>query len=330
MLNAGSHQPVAAKDFKADELRRLIELNVMGVANGIEVVLPGMIERNRGRLAVVASVAGYSGLPTSAYYGCTKGGVINMVESLAFDLRGTGVKLQLINPGFVKTPLTDKNDFAMPFLVSAEEAAQSIAKGLAERPVRDRLSNDVRLDPQGAADAALPALFRACRARHQQMTTAEWARAYARYFDELSEASKSELRRLAHPDIHFVDPFNDVRGIDKVCAVFDHMFETSEAPRFVTEPPLIAGDVAFIKWRFTCRIKSRFMPKPLDDRRHHRGPFRRARARHRASRLLGCGAPALRRAAATRRPAAADTQPSGGARLTPRRRRCLSPLPAAS
>lgn len=95
------------------------------------------------------------------------------------------------------------------------------------------------------------------------MTTAEWARAYARYFDELSEASKSELRRLAHPDIHFVDPFNDVRGIDRVCAVFDHMFETSDAPRFVTQPPLIAGEIAFIKWRFTCRIKSRFMTKPL-------------------------------------------------------------------
>jgi short-subunit dehydrogenase len=131
VLNAGSHHPVAARDFKADDLRRHMELNVMGVANGIEVVLPGMLERNRGRLAVVASVAGYAGLPTSAYYGCTKGGLINMVESLAFDLRQTGVKLQLINPGFVKTPLTDKNEFAMPFLVSAEHAAEVIAKGLA-------------------------------------------------------------------------------------------------------------------------------------------------------------------------------------------------------
>ena len=131
VLNAGSHHPVAAKRFKADDLRKLIELNVMGVANGIEVVLPGMLKRDAGRLAVVASVAGYAGLPTSAYYGCTKGGLINMVESLAFDLRQTGVKLQLINPGFVKTPLTDKNDFAMPFLVSAEHAAEVIAKGLA-------------------------------------------------------------------------------------------------------------------------------------------------------------------------------------------------------
>jgi short-subunit dehydrogenase len=131
VLNAGSHHPVAARDFKADDLRKLVELNIMGVANGIEAVLPGMLERNAGRLAVVASVAGYSGLPTSAYYGCTKGGVINMIESLAFDLRRTGVKLQLINPGFVKTPLTDKNEFDMPFLVSAEYAADVIAKGLA-------------------------------------------------------------------------------------------------------------------------------------------------------------------------------------------------------
>ncbi len=131
VLNAGSHHPVAAKDFKADDLRKLMELNVMGVANGIEAVLPGMLQRDAGRLAVVASVAGYAGLPTSAYYGCTKGGVINMVESLAFDLRKTGVKLQLINPGFVKTPLTDKNEFEMPFLVTAAHAADVIAEGLA-------------------------------------------------------------------------------------------------------------------------------------------------------------------------------------------------------
>lgn len=130
VLNAGTHQPVAARDFKAEGLRKIIELNVMGVANGIETVLPGMLDRDRGRIAVVASVAGYGGLPTSAYYGCSKAGLINMVESLAFDLRKTGVKLQLVNPGFVKTPLTDRNEFAMPFLVPAEEAARVIARGL--------------------------------------------------------------------------------------------------------------------------------------------------------------------------------------------------------
>jgi hypothetical protein len=95
------------------------------------------------------------------------------------------------------------------------------------------------------------------------VSTAERARAYARYFDELTPASRDTLRALAHPDIHFVDPFNDIRGIDKLLAVFDHMFETTREPRFVTEPPVVAGDTAFIKWRFTCRIENRFYKRPM-------------------------------------------------------------------
>ncbi len=95
------------------------------------------------------------------------------------------------------------------------------------------------------------------------MTTLERARAYARYFENLSPASRDELQKLAHPDIRFVDPFNDVRGIDKLLAVFDHMFETTSSPKFVTEPPIAAGDTAFIKWRFTCTIKSRFYARPM-------------------------------------------------------------------
>ena len=95
------------------------------------------------------------------------------------------------------------------------------------------------------------------------MSTAERANAYARYFDELSPASKGELIKLVHPDIHFVDPFNDVRGIDKLMAVFDHMFATTREPTFITEPPIVSGDTAFIKWRFTCTINSRFYAKPM-------------------------------------------------------------------
>lgn len=95
------------------------------------------------------------------------------------------------------------------------------------------------------------------------MSTAETAKAYARFFDTLSPASKGELRRLAHPEMRFVDPFNDVRGIDRVCAVFDHMFETTKEPRFITQPPLIDGNAAFIKWRFTCMIANRFYHKRI-------------------------------------------------------------------
>ena len=95
------------------------------------------------------------------------------------------------------------------------------------------------------------------------MTTLERAEAYARYFDDLSPASKEELKKLAHPDIRFVDPFNDVRGIDKLLAVFDHMFETTKDPKFVTEPPVVAGNTAFIKWNFTCTIDNRFYRKAM-------------------------------------------------------------------
>ena len=95
------------------------------------------------------------------------------------------------------------------------------------------------------------------------MTTLESAKAYARCFDELSPASKGELIKLAHPDIHFVDPFNDVRGIDKLLAVFDHMFETTREPKFVTEPPIVAGNTAFIKWRFSCTIEQRFFKRAM-------------------------------------------------------------------
>ena len=95
------------------------------------------------------------------------------------------------------------------------------------------------------------------------MSTTERASAYARYFETLSPASRDTLRELAHPDIRFVDPFNDVRGIDKLLAVFDHMFETTKNPKFVTEPPIVSGKTAFIKWRFTCTVDNRFYRKAM-------------------------------------------------------------------
>ena len=130
ILNAGTHQPVEAKDFSAADLRKLVELNVMGTASCLEAVMPRMIDRRAGHIAVVASVAGYRGLPTSAYYGATKAALINMVESLRFDLDEAGVRIQIINPGFVETPLTAQNDFRMPFLMSPETAAARIVAGL--------------------------------------------------------------------------------------------------------------------------------------------------------------------------------------------------------
>jgi short-subunit dehydrogenase len=82
---------------------------------------------------VVASVAGYMGLPTAAAYGLSKAGVINMCESLRPELESEGILLQVVNPGFVRTPLTDKNDFEMPFLMEPEDAARAFARGLKSR-----------------------------------------------------------------------------------------------------------------------------------------------------------------------------------------------------
>ena len=94
--------------------------------------LPAMIARRRGHIAVVASVSGYVGLPGAATDGATKAALNVMCEALYPELERHGVKITIVNPGFVDTPLTEKNDFPMPFLVSSEEAADTIAKGLAK------------------------------------------------------------------------------------------------------------------------------------------------------------------------------------------------------
>ena len=130
ILNAGNHIPVTAADFSAKPFRDLIETNVMGVVHGLAAVLPKFIDRRKGHIAVVSSVAGYRGLPSAAAYGATKAALINMCEALKPELDAVNVKLTLINPGFVKTPLTEKNEFAMPFLMDVNAAAERIVRGL--------------------------------------------------------------------------------------------------------------------------------------------------------------------------------------------------------
>ncbi|MDH3239637.1 MAG: SDR family NAD(P)-dependent oxidoreductase [Alphaproteobacteria bacterium] len=130
VLNAGTHSPMAAEQFSVETFRRLVETNLMGTVNGLAQIIPKLIERKRGHIAVVASLAGYRGLPTAAAYGATKAGLINMCEALKPELECHGVRLTLINPGFIETPLTDKNDFPMPYLMPVEDAADRIVRGL--------------------------------------------------------------------------------------------------------------------------------------------------------------------------------------------------------
>lgn len=130
VLNAGSHQPVRAATLTSEPFRALAELNLMGTVHCLEALLSVMLPRGAGRVAVVASLAGYRGLPTSAAYGMTKAGLINMAEALKPELDSHGIRIQLVNPGFVRTPLTDKNPFPMPFLMDVEKAAEAFYRGL--------------------------------------------------------------------------------------------------------------------------------------------------------------------------------------------------------
>jgi short-subunit dehydrogenase len=130
VLNAGIHSEVTAARFDMVKFRKVIDTNVMGTANCLAPLLPAMMARGRGRIAVVASVAGYRGLPTASAYSASKAALIALCEALKPELEGSGVEMTVINPGFVDTPLTRKNKFPMPFLMEPEDAARSIVRGL--------------------------------------------------------------------------------------------------------------------------------------------------------------------------------------------------------
>ncbi len=130
VLLAGNHMPVRAWDLTTTKARDLVEINLMGVLNALSVVTPVLLNAGRGGVAVVSSVAGYSGLPTGLIYGATKAALINLTETLYLDLAPRGVGVYLVNPGFVRTPLTDRNTFSMPALISPEEAARQMIRGM--------------------------------------------------------------------------------------------------------------------------------------------------------------------------------------------------------
>jgi short-subunit dehydrogenase len=130
LIVAGSHAEIRAWELTEANAMALLKTNLHGVIGTVATVLPALLAQGRGALGIVASVAGYRGLPKALIYGASKAALINFTETLYLDLHPKGFGVYLINPGFVRTPLTDKNDFKMPHLISAEEAAASLIKGL--------------------------------------------------------------------------------------------------------------------------------------------------------------------------------------------------------
>ncbi len=130
LIVAGTHQEIRAWEVTEQNSRALLETNLHGVINTVSVVVPGLLAQGHGALGIVASVAGYRGLPKALVYGASKAALINFTETLYLDLHPKGLGVYLVMPGFVKTPLTARNEFTMPNLISAEEAADEIIAGL--------------------------------------------------------------------------------------------------------------------------------------------------------------------------------------------------------
>jgi short-subunit dehydrogenase len=130
VFNAGTYFPTRGEKLDAENFVKTYGINLFGVVNGLVPVVEGMKARGRGQVAIVGSVSGYGGLPLASAYGASKAAVNNMAQSLKFDFDKLNIRIQVINPGFVDTPLTEKNTFPMPGLMTVRDAARRIVDGL--------------------------------------------------------------------------------------------------------------------------------------------------------------------------------------------------------
>jgi short-subunit dehydrogenase len=126
---AGDYSAMRAWEIDLKVAQQMIDVNLGGFMNGLSVVIPRFVQAKAGGIALVSSVAGYRGLPKSLVYGPTKAALINLSETLYLDLKDKGLDIYVINPGFVSTPMTAKNDFDMPSIITPEVAAAEIIKG---------------------------------------------------------------------------------------------------------------------------------------------------------------------------------------------------------
>ena len=129
-FSTGTWDPKKEKDIDVEQIENVMKVNFFGTLNCIKSVEEYYRKRGDGHISIVSSIAGYRGLPNSTGYGPSKSALNNLAESLYFDFKRYGVRVSLISPGFIKTPMTDKNDFKMPFLKTVDYAAEKIFIGL--------------------------------------------------------------------------------------------------------------------------------------------------------------------------------------------------------
>ncbi|MCB0320455.1 MAG: SDR family NAD(P)-dependent oxidoreductase, partial [Bdellovibrionales bacterium] len=132
VANAGNHIPSDPLNFDAEQYKQLMEVNYFGFLHTLQMSLPLLRKTRSPRIVGISSLAGFRGLPTSAAYGASKAAMTLFLESARFHFEDAGIHTTIVHPGFVKTPLTDKNDFPMPFLIDAEKAAKIICTGISK------------------------------------------------------------------------------------------------------------------------------------------------------------------------------------------------------
>lgn len=123
---AGVYWPTRAQDWNAAQVTAMCDINFTGCARVVGAVLPEMVKRGQGHVVLTGSLSGFRGLPGAIGYAASKAGVMTLAESMYCDLRGSGIDVQVANPGFIRTRLTDMNDFSMPFLMEPEQAARAM------------------------------------------------------------------------------------------------------------------------------------------------------------------------------------------------------------
>ena len=133
IYSSGFYKPNNTFDVDLDLYRKTIEVNFMGLINVMSVILPFLKQQQKGHIAMISSLAGFFGLPNSSGYGPSKAAMMNYSESIYNDCKKNNIHVSIINPGFIKTRLTEQNKFKMPFLMSAEEAAKIIYNGLEKK-----------------------------------------------------------------------------------------------------------------------------------------------------------------------------------------------------
>ena len=127
---AGDYTPLNSTVWNIDEVDKMIAINFTGAARVLGLVVPKFIAQNYGHVVMIGSLSGFRGLPNAIGYGASKAGMMHLAENIKADLYKSNIKVQLINPGFIKTRLTEKNNFKMPFIMSAEDAAKHVIRAM--------------------------------------------------------------------------------------------------------------------------------------------------------------------------------------------------------